>query len=224
MEVRIKTGRGFGNRSGALMSTVLKQPQTGTQKVILRRVSWETYEHLLEDYLDQSNPRFTYDNGVLEIMSPSAKHERFNRLLADFIMVVALEWDIDFDNVGSNTFKRKDLQQGFEPDSSFYFQNVERIRDKEQIDLKSDPPPDLVIEIDIYSSSLERFPIFAGVGVPEVWHYDGKSVTIFELKGQEYRPREASLTLPKVTAQMMTKLLRESKKMKRTDWLRRVRD
>jgi len=116
------------------MSTVLKRPQTETQKVILRRVSWETYEHLLEDYIDQSAPRFTYEHGVLEIMSPSAKHERLNRLLADFVTVVAMEWDTDFDNVGSNTFKRKEIQQGFEPDSSFYFENVERIRDKEQID------------------------------------------------------------------------------------------
>ena len=80
--------------------------------------------------------------------------------------VIAEELHIELDNAGSTTFKRADLTRGFEPDSCFYVQNVDRVRDRDQIDLTVDPPPDLVIEIDLSRSSLDRFPIFASIGGP----------------------------------------------------------
>jgi len=73
---------------------------------------------------------------------------------------------------GSTTFKRLNQARGAEPDSSFYIQNAARIRGKREIDLTQDPPPDLVVEIDITSSSLNRFQIYATLGVPELWRYD----------------------------------------------------
>src|SRR2546422_6880174 len=169
------------------MSTVLHPPEQTTQRVILRRVSWETYERLLAEHEQCSSPRFTYDRGVLEIMSPSIRHERLNRSLATMCEVIAEELHIELDNAGSTTFKREDLTRGFEPDSCFYVQNVERVRDRDQIDLTVDPPPDLVIEIDISSSSLDRFPIFANIGVPEGWRYDGTRLTIFTLRAGTYQ-------------------------------------
>lgn len=87
-----------------------------------------------------------------------------------------MELDVDARRLGSKTFKREDLLKGFEPDSCFYIQHVEAISGKDEVDLNTDPPPDLVIEIDITSPSLPRLPIFAGVGVPEVWRYDGRQV------------------------------------------------
>src|SRR6266700_436280 len=166
-------------REEVVMATVLHPPEQTTQRVILRRVSWETYERLLAEHEQCSSPRFTYDRGVLEIMSPSIRHERLNRSLATMCEVIAEELHIELDNAGSTTFKREDLTRGFEPDSCFYVQNVERVRDRDQIDLTVGPPPDLVIEIDISSSSLDRFPIFANIGVPEVWRYDGTRLIIF---------------------------------------------
>lgn len=164
------------------MSPVLDPPEQTTQRVILRRVSWETYERLLAEHEQCSSPRFTYDRGVLEIMSPSIRHERLNRSIATMCEVIAEELHIELDNAGSTTFKRADLTRGFEPDSCFYVQNVERVRGRDQIDLTVDPPPDLVIEIDLSRSSLDRFPIFASIGVPEVWRYDGTRLTIFILR------------------------------------------
>ena len=205
------------------MVTVLPPSEQTTQRVILRHVSWETYERLLAEHAQCSSPRFTYDCGVLEIMSPSTRHERWNRSIATFCEVIAEEFDLELDNVGSNTFKREDLARGFEPDSCFYVQNVERVRNREQIDLAVDPPPDLVIEIDISSSSLDRFPIFASIGVPEVWRYDGMRVAIFKLAGGVYQEQETSEVFSGVTSQSITQFMEESKTLKRTVWLRRVR-
>ena len=114
------------------------------QKVLLSNVSWETYERLLKDHLDSSAPRFTYDRGMLEILSPSSEHEKLNRHIAQLVLAVTEEMGIEAEDFGSTTFRREDLERGFEPDSCFYIQNEEQVRGKDRIDLTVDPPPDLV--------------------------------------------------------------------------------
>jgi Uma2 family endonuclease len=136
---------------------------------------------------------------------------------------VAEELDLDVRGFGSTTFRREDLARGFEPDSCFYLQSVERISGKTTLDLAVDPPPDLVIEIDLTSSSLDKFPIYAHVGVPEIWRYDGTALRIFHLEYAAYVDREASAALPSLTRRMLSQFLEDSKSLKRTAWLRRVR-
>ncbi|MCI0489826.1 MAG: Uma2 family endonuclease [Blastocatellia bacterium] len=206
------------------MATVLNPPEQTEQRVILRGVSWATYESLLADRVSSSSPHFTYDRGVLEIMSPSTKHERLNRRIATLVEVIAEEWEIELDNLGSNTFKREDLHRGFEPDTCFYIQNVNRIIDKEQIDLKSDPPPDLVIEIDISHSSLDKMPVYAAIGVPEIWRWEGNQMAIYILADGEYLSAERSAALPRVSAAVITGFIEESQHQKRPRWLKGVRE
>lgn len=193
------------------------------QKVILHNISWETYQRLLTEHGESAGTRFTYDRGALEIMTASLRHERLNRLSASLFAVIADELEIDFVAAGSTTFRREDLERGFEPDSCFYIQNADRIRDRDEVDLSQDPPPDLVIEIDITSPSLPRFPIFAAVGVPEVWRYDGVQVTIFKLVVGNYVAAEESAALPGVTGEILTRFMQASETEKRTAWLRQVR-
>src|SRR5215470_14554746 len=119
------------------------------QLVVLHNVSWQTYSRLLEDLADQSSIRVAFDNGEMEIMSPTAEHEELNRIVARFLEGVAAALDLDIRSLGSTTFKRKDVLRGFEPDSCFYLQNAPAIRGKTRLDLSIEPPPDLVIEIDI---------------------------------------------------------------------------
>jgi len=205
------------------MATVSHPLELPEQKVILEGVSWETYERLLAEHPESCGTRFIYDRGMLEIMVVSARHERPNRTLALLVEVLAEEWDLDIEWLGSTTFKRKDLLKGFEPDSCFYIKNADAIREKEKLDLRVDPPPDLVIEIDITSLSLDRFPIFAAVGVPEVWRYDGEQVGMFRLRGKRYVKAQRSANFPRLTGEAATRFLRERKELKSTAWLRRLR-
>jgi Uma2 family endonuclease len=153
------------------MATVLSPPE---ERTILHDVSWETYESLLADHLDRSAPRFTYDQGVLEIMSPSSEHEEISDLIKQMVYTLAGEMNLDIRGFGSTTFRREDIKRGFEPDACFYIQSVDRIKGVTKLDLATQPPPDLVVEIDITHPSLDKFPIYAQVGVPEVWRYHGQ--------------------------------------------------
>lgn len=203
------------------MTTVLGPPE---QRVTLQNVSWETYERLVTDLRDSSAPRLTYDRGVLEIMSPSSEHERYNRTAAQIVEELAVEMDVNIDSLGSTTFRREDIDRGFEPDSCFYIRHAARVRGKKRVDLGVDPPPDLVIEIDITSPSLDKFPIFAQVGVPEVWRFADGRLAVYGLVGGEYSERDASAAFPAVTAVDLTNFMRESEMLSRPEWTRRLRD
>ena len=202
------------------MATVVSPPE---QRVVLDKITWDLYEQLLATHRDRSVPRFTYDRGRLEIMSPSAEHEELKHMVALFVEVIAEEMNINVRGLGSTTFRREDLQRGFEPDACFYVQSVTRIRGKTELDLTIDPPPDMVIEVDLTSPSLEKFSIFAQLGVPEVWRYDGRQWQILQLVGEEYVKQVQSPALPGVTAEVLTNLLAESRSLDRLLWLRRVR-
>jgi Uma2 family endonuclease len=203
------------------MATIASPP--AEERIVLHDVSWETYERLLADHVDRSVPHFTYDRGELEIASPSTEHEEDNRTLALLIEIIAMEWEIDIRNVGSMTFKRHDLRRGFEPDSSFYVQHEPLVRGKAQIDLEVDPPPDLIVEIEVSRSAIPRLPMYAEMGVPEVWRSEGARVSILRLdKGGFVAAKSAAL--PSLSSERVSTLLAESRTLARTAWLRRVRD
>ena len=135
------------------MTTVLSPPD---QRVVLDNISWELYEGILEAHRDRSLPHFTYDRGRLEIMSPSPEHEQLKDKVTLLVNVVAEELNVDVEGLGSTTFRREDLACGFEPDRCFYVQNAARIRGKTELDLRTDPPPDVVIEVDITGPSINK--------------------------------------------------------------------
>jgi Uma2 family endonuclease len=195
------------------------------QKIILIGVSWETYERLLDDLSDSGSPRLTYDRGTLEIMSPSAEHEEINRTIALLVEVLAEELGVDIRNLGSTTFRREDIERGFEPDSCFYIEHLDEIEGKTQLDLAVDPPPDLVVEIDVTSPSIDKLPIYAQAGVPEIWRYDGDGeLVIYILLAGEYQESDESMAFPLMTGATLIGFISESRSMRRTAWLRKLRD
>lgn len=199
-------------------------PSEVGQCVILHGVSWATYERLLVDFEDSHAAHFAYDEGRLEIMVLSAEHEEYKDVITLLVNVLAEEMRIDVRSFGSTTFQRADLERGFEPDGCFYIQHEAQVSGKKKLDLTVDPPPDLMIEIDISRPSLNKLPMYAQMGVGEVWRYDGRHLTIFLLEGGEYSERTESAALPKVTSAALTSFVEESKQLKRTAWLRRVRE
>jgi Uma2 family endonuclease len=174
-------------------------------------VSWETYERLLADDEERRVPRMTYDQGVLELVTPSTPHEEDAATITRIVDIVAANLGIPIRSVGSTTFRRKDLERGFEPDASFYIQNEERIRGKRQIDLTVDPPPDLVLEMEMSRSALDKLPLFASIGIPEVWRCDGQRVTILILEQDRYRETATSQAIPVLTSDILTRFLAESR-------------
>ena len=210
-----------------MATTVQRPPRTVTrskeQRIILHGVSWETYERLLADQIDRRSPRFAYDRGELEIMAPSEEHERDAWALARLVEVVVEELGIEFDNLGMTTFRRVDLERGFEADTAFYVQHEADVRVREEIDLAVDPPPDLVIEIDVTSFSLDKFPIYAEMGVPEVWRCAHERVVIHLLRSGTYEEAMASAALPLLTTDILNRFLAESRSLSRLSWLRAAR-
>lgn len=223
---------------------------TPTQPVLLEDISWGTYQQLLDEYEEHPNTHFTYDQGRLEIMVLSANHERKSEILSLLVTVFAEELDVDTVGFGSTAFQRADLQKGFEPDGCFYIQNEAAMRNKLDIDLTIDPPPDLIIEIDITSPSpkkhvvaatslccfcpldwlacsdgatLNKFPVFAALGIREIWRYDGEHVQIWSLMNNNYEESAQSLLLPVANGTALTQLLEMEPGMRRTVWLRHVR-
>ncbi len=161
---------------------------------------------------------------MLEIMSPSPEHERLNRRIALLVQAIAEEMGIESEDLGSTTFRREDLERGYEPDSCFYIQNEAQVRGKDRIDLAFDPPPDLVIEVDITSPSINKLPIYAQLGVPEVWRYDGEKLEILKLENDGYAEVSESIALPTLKSSVLNKLIERSKSLRRTVWLREVRE
>ena len=141
------------------------------------------------------------------------------------VFIVAEETGLDWCAAGGTTCKRQDIAKGFEPDSSFYFRHATVMRDKDELELPNDPPPELTIEVDITRSSLDRFRIFAGIGVEEVWSYDGDQVRFHRLVGDSYTEVEVSVVLPPITATQATIFLKQYRREKSSiAWIRSVRE
>jgi len=203
------------------MTTTVAAP--AEQRLLLYNISRADYERLLDVFADRGSPRLTYDRGVLEIVSPGPEPEETHLVLGSVVSVVAEELGIEFRPVGHTTFRRPGAERGFEADASFYVGDSTVARGLVPIDPVDGPPPDLVIEVDVTHPSLEKPPIYAAVGVPEVWrHHDGR-VVILVLSGDGYREVAVSSVLPMLSAADLTRLIAESRGRSRIEWLRSLR-
>lgn len=178
---------------------LIYEPETRT---VLENVRWETFVELA-DQRRGSVPRMTYDEGVLELMSPRRQHENIGSLIGRMVETFTEVHAIEIQTVASTTFKRKDLKKAFEADESYYIQHAEQIRVKDEVDLFIDPPPDLVIEVEITTSAIRKLKLFAAMGVPEVWRHDADRLQMYRLEGTHYEPIESSVALPGLTARMI---------------------
>ena len=201
------------------MATVI---QPVDQPVLMDGVSWETYEALLADGGDRRRTRMTFDQGVLEIVTPSYGHEHAGNILTSVAQALMDARRQDYAPSGSTTFKDQGAGRGFEPDASYYVAHAARIRGLADIDLDSDPPPDLVIEIDVSRSSLDKLPVYAGLGVPEVWRHQRGRVQMYRLVGGSYVEVEDSAVIPGLSGAQLTAFVRDSLTASRPDWWRGV--
>ena len=150
------------------------------QHFVLSCVSWDGYKTIGDVLLDQP-VRITYDRGALEFMTLSPKHEGGKKLLARLVEAMTEELDIDIACFGSMTFQREDLDRGFEPDECYWIEHEPAVRGRTDIDLASDPPPDLALEIEVSRNIINRLGIYAAMRIPEVWRWDGSRLQVLLL-------------------------------------------
>jgi Uma2 family endonuclease len=180
-------------------------------KLDLFDIDWEEYEQLLSQMGDFPGHRLSYDRGRLVIVSPSAEHEDYKDFIYSLVRLISLETDVALETRGTTTLKSKKLLKGAEPDTCLYVQSASQVIGKRRINLDTDPPPDVVVEIDLSSHSLYKFPIYAALGVPEIWRYDGKTTHFYQLVGESYEAIRNSIAFPILTAEDLTRCLGQSK-------------
>ncbi|MBD2337092.1 Uma2 family endonuclease [Calothrix sp. FACHB-156] len=163
-------------------------------RVILHNVSWQEFEAILEELGDHRAARLAYSQGTLEMRMPLPKHEVAKVIIGDLVKILLEELEIDCESFGSTTFKREDMACGVEPDDSFYIQNHAQMIGKERIDLTVDPPPDLVIEVDVTSKT--QLEAYEALRVPELWLYEDGKLQINLFRNGKYIQSEISPNFP----------------------------
>jgi Uma2 family endonuclease len=193
---------------------IVSQPLPA-EHIVLNDVSWEAYECLLAAVGDR-RLRHSYDNGTLEIMSPLKRHDGAKTLLARLIEMAAYELDIDIQGIGSTTLRRSERRKGLEPDECYYVAHEPEVRDKPDYVPGRDPPPDLAVEVDVTSSSVDRMRIYANLGVPEVWRFQDGQLSFWRLGGRgKYVRTKRSQAFPQLTCPALNDLL--SQRFERTE-------
>lgn len=174
--------------------------RAGEARVVLDNVSWSTFEALVNE-TGPRRGRLAYEEGTLEILSPSSEHEILKSAIAVLVEAYAQEMEIDMAAVGATTLRRQLKQRGVEPDESYYVQNEPLVRGRTDLDVERDPPPDLAIEIQLTRSALDKLSLYAAMGVPEVWIWEEDRLKVYwlaqaghgETGGYEARPRSRAL-------------------------------
>lgn len=181
------------------------------QRVKLSGITWDTYQQI-KAAPDNRNLRLTYYQGTLEIMAPSPEHEYYKKVMGRFIETLAEEFVISLYPLGSTTLEREDLVSGSEPDECFYLtvSKIQAVKGKKRLNLTRDPAPDLVVEVDITSRSRHREQVCSALQIPEVWRYDGQTLTLLVLEKGSYVAVDKSLAFPKVEAKAVEAFLQQA--------------
>lgn len=181
--------------------------------VTFQDVSWDEYEELLEQVGEAPGLRISYDNGSLSVMTISVEHEKYSEFIKSLVASLRVRLRLNILAFGSATMRKPKRSAGHEPDSSFYVQSAALIGNRIDVDFETDPPPDVVVEIDVHHDSRSRFRMYARLGVPEIWRYDGHEMTIYHLENETleskalYIEHDTSVALPMLTAQLLSDML-----------------
>lgn len=184
-------------------------------------VSWDTYQAMLKS-LGDFHLRHFYDQGYLRLMSPLKSHDWIKRLISRFIESLAFDQQLPIQSVGSTTITSSAEERGFEADEAYYVASEKKVRGKIDFEPDVDPPPDLIIEVDVTSSSLDQLDLYSAMKVPEVWVHDGKQL-VFLARGPrgKYAPAERSLAFPFLQPKDFDKFLKQHALMDETSLVRK---
>lgn len=178
------------------------------KRVSLPGVSWQAYETILAALGENRAAQLTYYHETLEIMTPLEAHDHSSSKLDQLVNVLTEENDLTLKSLQSTTLSKPELLVGAEPDQCYYITNEPLVRGK-TVDLRTDPPPDLIIEVDITHTDINKNALYAQLGVQEFWHYDGQTLSIYQLQGAEYTEVPISPTFPQVPKDRLYQFLHD---------------
>ncbi len=167
------------------------------EKRVSLHVNWEGYQTIRGLLGEQRSAHLTYYDGILEIMTPLEEHENSSGLIGQFIEILTEELNLNIKTMESTTLDHPGLKVGAEPDKSYYIGNEPLVRGR-TVDLTVDPPPDLVVEVDITHTDIDKNALYADLGVPEFWRYNGNTLKIYQLQADQYQEVEVSPTFPAI--------------------------
>jgi Uma2 family endonuclease len=188
----------------------LTQAKTGERRVVFYGLNWQRYQQILQALGNHRSARLTYDEGTLEITMPLEDHDYAVRLIELFIRVLVVEMSLKIKTMSSTTLDREDLDRGAEPDGGYYIQNQPLVKGR-NVDLRQDPPPDLIVEVDITHSDINKFQLYAKMGVPEFWRYDGQALRVYQLQEGQYCEADLSPTFPTVPKTKLYEFLEQAR-------------
>jgi Uma2 family endonuclease len=186
------------------------QKPVGEQRVLLCQVSWDAYLTILGALPQTRGARLTYDAGDLEITVPLEEHEFYRALIEYFIRGLVELMELPIKTMGSTTMNYPQLAKGAEPDNAYYIQNQPLVKGR-NVNLAQDPPPDLVVEVDITHTDIAKNQFYASLGVPEFWRFDGRLWRIYVLQSGAYAEVEHSPTFPQVSKERLYAFLAEAR-------------
>ncbi|MEO1402448.1 MAG: Uma2 family endonuclease [Cyanobacteria bacterium J06635_1] len=169
----------------------------GEQRVVFHHLDWQKYLTILSTLGEARSARLTYDAGVLEITMPLEEHEAASELLALYIRILVEELGFRLKSMGSTTLNYPELEKGAEPDKGYYIQNYSQVAGR-KVDFSQDPPPDLVVEVDITHTDIDKLTLYSSMGIPEFWRFNGKTLHFYVLKDGHYTENSESPTFPSI--------------------------
>lgn len=186
------------------------QQAIGEQRVVFQGLSWDAYQLILDTLPPTKNSRLTYDNGILEITVPLEEHEFYRSLIEYFIRGLVELMELPIKSMGSTKLNYPNLQKSAEPDGAYYIQNQPLVKGR-NVNFTQDPPPDLVVEIDIIHTDIAKNQFYADLEVPEFWRFNGKEWRIYQLNAGVYIEVEQSPIFPMIPKERLYLFLTEAK-------------
>jgi len=181
----------------------------GEKRVSVSGLTWEAYQQILHALPEGRSARLTYDHGTLEITMPLEEHEYASELIGLFIRILVGAMRLKLKSLRSTTLERPDLDRSAEPDNAYYIQHQAQVAGR-KVDLSQDPPPDLVVEVDITHTDIAKDRLYASMGVPEFWRYNGQVWRIFQLQGEAYQELDRSPTFDWVKKEDLYQFLEQA--------------
>jgi Uma2 family endonuclease len=188
-----------------------------------RNADWSMYLQAL-DWLNGNRAFVTFYRGRLEIVTPSFQHDRTATLLLKAVTILAEETGKPLVSARSTTLQREDLLAAVEADDAFYIEHANLMSSRRRdIKLPEDPPPDLVVEVEVTHRLKERIDIYRELGVPELWRYSERGLEVLLNRRDHWEKAARSPTFPQLSPEEISGFISAGLSQEETSWAKGFR-